>query len=224
MRNFFSGGLKDNKSLAFGFLTGILRVAKESIFSGLNNLVVHSVLDKKYNEYFGFTRAEIEEIAAYYNVSDKIAEICEWYDGYLFEDTEIFNPWSVINYLNNHCEPRAYWVSTSNNDIIGDILAKADSDTYDQLAGLLQGEQLFTYVDTSVIYPQIRNNPSSIYSFLLVSGYLKTTKESKPFGAGNMCEVALPNKEILVVYQTEILDKLSDIIPQSSFISVQEAI
>lgn len=224
MRNFFSGGLKDNKSLAFGFLTGILRVAKESIFSGLNNLVVHSVLDKKYSEYFGFTRAEIEEIAAYYNVSDKIAEICEWYDGYLFGNTEIFNPWSVINYLNNHCEPRAYWVSTSNNDIIGDILAKADSNTYDQLAGLLQGEQLFTYVDTSVIYPQIRNNPSSIYSFLLVSGYLKTTKESKPFGAGNMCEVALPNKEILVVYQTEILDKLSDIIPQSSFINVQEAI
>lgn len=154
-------------------------------------------------------------------MSDNIDEICEWYDGYFFGNTEIFNPWSVINYLNNHCEARAYWVFTSNNDIIGEILAKADRNIYEQLARLLQGEQLLTYIDTSVIYPQIRNNPSSIYSFLLVSGYLKTTKESKPFGAGNMCEVALPNKEILIVYQSEILDMLSDIIPQSSFISVQ---
>lgn len=224
MRNFFSGGLKDNKNLGFGFLTGILRVAKESIFSGLNNLVVNSVLDKKYSKYFGFTRDEIEEMAAYYNVSHKIPEICEWYDGYRFGNTDIFNPWSVINYLSNNCEARAYWVSTSNNDIIGEILAEADNSTYEQLAGLLQGEQLLTYVDTSVIYPQVRNNPSSVYSFLLVSGYLKTFGESRPFGAGSMCEVALPNREILYVYQSEILEKLSNIIPQASSIGIQEAV
>lgn len=224
MRNFFSGGLKDNKNLCFGFLTGILRVAKESIFSGLNNLVVNSVLDKKYSEYFGFTPDEIKKMAAYYNASDHIAEICDWYDGYCFGDTEIFNPWSVINYLSNNCEARAYWVSTSNNDIIGEILAQADNNTYAQLARLLQGERLLTYVDTSVIYPQIRKNPSSIYSFLLVSGYLKTVKQGQPFGAGTMCEVAIPNKEILFVYQSEILDKLSNIIPQASSIGIQEAI
>lgn len=224
MRNFFSGGLKDNKNLGFGFMTGILRVAKESIFSGLNNLVVNSVLDKKYSKYFGFTRDEVEEMTAYYNVSHKFPEICEWYDGYRFGNTDIFNPWSVINYLSNNCEARAYWVSTSNNDIIGEILAEADNSTYEQLAGLLQGEQLLTYVDTSVIYPQIRNNPSSVYSFLLVSGYLKTVGESRPFGAGSMCEVALPNREILYVYQSEILDKLSNIIPQASSIGIQEAV
>ena len=224
MRNLFSGGLKDNKNLAYGFLTGILRVAKESIFSGLNNLVVNSVLNKKYSEYFGFTKEEVKKMADYYDASDKMDEICNWYDGYRFGNTEIFNPWSVINYLGNHCEPRAYWVSTSSNDIIGEILAEADNNTYEQLTGLLQGKSILSYIDTSVIYPQIKSNPSSIYSFLLVSGYLKTTEPGKPFGTGTMCKVALPNKEILFVYQSEILDKLSNIIPLGSSIGIQEAV
>lgn len=108
-------------------MTGILRVAKESIFSGLNNLVVNSVLDKKYSEYFGFTKPEVEAMAAYYQAEDKLPELCAWYDGYRFGETEIFNPWSVINYFNNACEARAYWVSTSGNDIIGEVLDHADS-------------------------------------------------------------------------------------------------
>lgn len=224
MRNLFSGGLKDNKNLAYGFLTGILRVAKESIFSGLNNLVVNSVLDKKYSDYFGFTKEEVKKMADYYDASDKMDEICNWYDGYRFGNTEIFNPWSVINYLGNHCEPHAYWVSTSSNDIIGEILDEADNNTYEQLTGLLQGKSILSYIDTSVIYPQIKSNPSSIYSFLLVSGYLKTTEPGKPFGTGTMCKVALPNKEILFVYQSEILDKLSNIIPLGSSIGIQEAV
>lgn len=224
MRNFFSGGLKDNPNLAYGFLTGILRVAKESIFSGLNNLAVNSVLDKKYSEYFGFTKDEVGEMATYYGAVNKLNEICEWYDGYRFGNTEIFNPWSVINYFSSDCEPRAYWLSTSNNDIIGEILAQADREIYEQLAKLLQGESLLTYIDTSVIYPQIQNNPSSIYSFLLVSGYLKVSGNSQPFGAGSMCEVSLPNKEILFVYQSEILEQLTPLIPQASAIGVQEAV
>lgn len=113
MRNLFSGGLKDNKHLSFGFLTGILRVAKESIFSGLNNLTINSVLDNKYSSYFGFTSEEVKEMAEYYGASDKYGEICEWYDGYRFGKTDIFNPWSVINYFNNECEPRAFWQSTA---------------------------------------------------------------------------------------------------------------
>ena len=99
MRNLFSGGFKDNRHLAFGFLTGILRVAKESIFSGMNNLSINSVLDHKYSAYFGFKPDEVREMAAYYGASDKYDDICEWYDGYRFGKTEIFNPWSVVNYL-----------------------------------------------------------------------------------------------------------------------------
>ena len=151
VRNLFSGGLKDNKDLSYGFLTGILRVSKESIFSGLNNLVIHSVLDNKYSEYFGFTSDEVKEMAEYYGVPDKYEEICQWYDGYQFGKTEIFNPWSVINYFNNQCEPRAFWQSTGSNDIIGEIIEQADEEIYARLMSLVNGKTFTTYVDTEMV-------------------------------------------------------------------------
>lgn len=224
MRNLFSGGLKDNKHLSYGFLTGILRVAKESIFSGLNNLTIHSVLDNKYSSYFGFTCEEVKEMAAYYGVPDKYGELCEWYDGYRFGNIEIFNPWSVINYFNNECEPRAFWQSTGSNDIIGEIIAEADEEIYEKLTSLIKGETFITYIDTGVIYPQIKTNPATIYSFLLVAGYLKAIKTTLSFNGDFMCEVALPNREISLVYHKEILQQLDNIIPQPTAISIQEAI
>lgn len=224
MRNLFSGGLKDNKHLSYGFLTGILRVAKESIFSGLNNLTIHSVLDNKYSAYFGFTSEEVKEMAAYYSVFDKFDELCEWYDGYRFGKTEIFNPWSVINYFSNECEPRAFWQSTGSNEVIGEIIAEADKEIYEKLTSLVNGETFTTYIDTGVIYPQIKSNPSTIYSFLLVAGYLKVLKTTPSFNGDFMCEVALPNREISLVYHKEILQQLNNIIPQPTAISIQEAI
>lgn len=224
MRNLFSGGLKDNKHLSYGFLTGILRVAKESIFSGLNNLVINSVLDNKYSEYFGFTAREVQQMAAYYGVADKYAELCAWYDGYRFGRTEIFNPWSVINYFNSGCEPRAFWQTTGSNDIIGEIIGVADAEIYERLTSLVNGRSFVTYIDTSVIYPQIKSNPSSIYSFLLVAGYLKVLKTVPAFSGDFMCEVALPNKEIAYVYNKEILQKLDKLIPMAAAISMQEAL
>ena len=224
MRNLFSGGFKDNRHLAFGFLTGILRVAKESIFSGMNNLSINSVLDHKYSAYFGFTPDEVREMAAYYGASDKYDEICEWYDGYRFGKTEIFNPWSVVNYFSNECEPRAFWVSTGSNDVIGEVLAEADEEIYHRLASLVNGETITTYIDTGVIYPQIKKNPSTIYSFLLVTGYLKAVKTTLSFNGDFMCEISLPNREIALVYHKEILQKFETMIPQSTAIAVQEAI
>lgn len=224
MRNLLSGCFKDNKSLAFGFLTGILRVAKESIFSGLNNLTINSVLDNKYSEYFGFTANEVKEMAAYYSAPDKFDEVCEWYDGHRFGKTDIFNPWSVINYFSNDCEPRAFWLSTGSNDIIGEIIKEADNEIYERLSSLVNGGSFTTYIDTSVIYPQIKNNPSSIYSFLLMAGYLKVVKSSVSISGDFMCEVALPNKEISLVYRKEILQKLENLIPQATAIAVEEAI
>lgn len=224
MRNLFSGGLKDNKHLSFGFLTGILRVAKESIFSGLNNLMIYSVLDHKYSSYFGFTSDEIKKMVEYYCVPEKYDEICEWYDGYRFGGTDIFNPWSVINYFNNGCEPRAFWQSTGSNDIIGEIIRQADDEIYEKLTSLVNGKTFITYIDTGVIYPQIKNNPSTIYSFLLIAGYLKVLKTTPAFNGDFMCEVALPNKEISLVYHKEILQQLDKMIPQPTAISVQEAI
>ncbi len=224
MRNLFSGGLKDNRHLSYGFLTSILRVAKESIFSGLNNLKVNSILDNQYSGYFGFTPEEVKAIARYYHAEEKYAEISAWYDGYRFGKTEIFNPWSVINYFSNGCQPKAFWQSTGSNEIIGEILENAGEEIYERLNALLQRESFLTYIDTGVIYPHIRNNPSSVYSFLLVAGYLKVVKVDPAFSGEYMCEVALPNREIAFVYNKEILQKLTDIIPQATAISIQEAL
>ena len=224
MRTLFSGGLKDNPHLSYGFLTGILRVAKESIFSGLNNIKVNSILDNRYSEYFGFTSEEVQEMAEYYGAPEKYDELCEWYDGYRFGKTEIFNPWSVIGYFNNECIPRAFWQSTGSNDIISEVLGNATIETYEKLESLMQGKSFVTHIDTGVIYPQLQNNPSSIYSFLLVTGYLKAVTNDQPFGGDYMCEVALPNKEISYVYSKEILYKYENVIPPAAATAIQEAI
>lgn len=221
MRNFFSGGLKDNPHLAFGFLTGILRVAKESIFSGMNNLKTNSILDNNYSSYFGFTNEEVRDMLAYYDYEDKYQEICEWYDGYRFGNSEIFNPWSVINYISDQCFPKAFWQSTGSNDIIGEIIGTATPEINENLYKLFCGNTVTTYVDTSVIYPEVQNNPNSIYSFLLVAGYLKVA-EIYPQNDGNyMCNVAIPNKEILYVYEKEVLNRTNQ---NNVSISIHQAI
>ena len=224
MRNLLSGAFKDNSDLAYGFLTGILRVAKESIFSGLNNLTVHSIMDEKYSEYFGFTADEVREMTEYYEVADKYDAICEWYDGYRFGSEDIFNPWSVINYFYNNCTAKAYWQFTGDNSIIRQIAAEADNETADNLRKLLQGEIVSSYVDTSVIYPEIKSNPTTIYSFLLAAGYLKTVKKDDIPDGNSICDIAIPNKEIFYVYEREILSALSDVISQSTAIAIQQAI
>ena len=221
MRNFFSGGLKDNPHLAFGFLTGILRVTKESIFSGMNNLKTNSILDNNYSSYFCFTNEEVRDMLAYYDYEDKYQEICEWYDGYRFGNSEIFNPWSVINYISDQCFPKAFWQSTGSNDIIGEIIGTATPEINENLYKLFCGNTVTTYVDTSVIYPEVQSNPNSIYSFLLVAGYLKVA-EIYPQNDGNyMCDVAIPNKEILYVYEKEVLNRTNQ---NNVSISIHQAI
>ena len=215
MRNFFSGGLKDNPHLAFGFLTGILRVAKESVLS------TNTILDDSYSSYFGFTKDEVKDMLEYYEYEDKYQEICEWYDGYCFGNTEIFNPWSVINYISDQCFPKAFWQSTGSNDIIGEIIGAATPEISENLYKLLCGNTITTYIDTSVIYPEVQSNPYSIYSFLLVAGYLKV-ETIYPQNDGNyMCDVAIPNKEILYVYEKEVLNRTNQ---NNVSISVHQAI
>lgn len=221
MRNFFSGGLKDNPHLAYGFLTGILRVAKESIFSGLNNLKINSLLDDAYSQYFGFTNEEVKEMLEYYDVSEKYDEVCEWYDGYRFGSTEIFNPWSVINYIADKCFPKAFWQSTGSNDIVGEIVASATAEITEDLHKLMSGQNITAYIDTSVTYPEIMNNPYSIYSFLLVAGYLRVAAIYPQYDGNFMCDVGIPNKEIAYVYEKEVLNKTNQ---NSIAISISQAI
>ncbi len=211
MRNFFSSAFKDNKNLSYGFLTGILRIAQESIFSGLNNLAVNTVLDKQYDKFFGFTHAEVRKMLTYYGVRRKESELKTWYDGYLFGDTEIYNPWSVINYIARGCEPQAYWVHTGRNEILEEVLRIATDDITERLFALLSGEKVIARIDQNVLYRVLTEEPASIYSLLLVAGYLKAENKKLMSDGTWLCEVKIPNQEIASVYTSEILSHLLQI-------------
>lgn len=224
MRNFLSGGLKDNRHMSMAFMTGILRVAKESIFSGLNNLNVNSVLEKRYSEYFGFTEKEIIQLLKDYGQEDKLSEVKEWYDGYRFGNSEIYNPWSVLNYVDADFFPKTFWQSTGNNEIVGEIAGLASAEVLKELRSLLNGEAIDAYVDTAVVYPEVKKNPSSIYSFLLMAGYL-TVQSEQPLHDGNsICKLCIPNKEITILYEKEILNKMEPALSASSAIVLQQTL
>ena len=211
MRNFFSGAFKDNKNITYGFLTGILRIAQESIFSGLNNLTVNSVMDDEYDKFFGFTSLEVRKMLEYYGVADKEAELKDWYNGYLFGSTEIYNPWSVINYISRGCIPQAYWVNTGKNEVLEDVLTIATDDITERLYALLRGEKVVARIDQNVVYRSLAEDPANIYSLLLVAGYLKTPKKELQADGAYLCEVSIPNREIASVYKSEILSHLMQV-------------
>ncbi len=210
MRNFFSGAFKDNKYLSYGFLTGIFRIAQESIFSGLNNLTANSVMDEEYDSFFGFTGEEVTEMLSYFGVSEKETELRDWYDGYLFGSKDIYNPWSVINYISKGCIPQAYWVNTGKNEILEDVLKVADDDITERLYSLLQGEGVIARIDQNVVYRSLAEDPANIYSLLLVAGYLKTPKKELQADGSYLCEVAIPNREIAAVYKRDIIPFAAD--------------
>ena len=224
MRNFLSGGLKDNSSLAFGVLTGILRVSKENLFSGLNNLIVNSVLDEKYSKYFGFTVDEVNTMVAYYGQEAKLEELREWYDGYRFGSTEIYNPWSVANYFYNNCQAKPYWINTSDNEIIREIMISLTPDIAENLFALLQGQTVQALLNMDVIYPRITDGTDTIFSLLLLAGYLKPVSDVVETEFGTFMELALPNKEIRRVYNTEILSWLRGTVDGNVMAGLEKAL
>ena len=144
----------------------------------------------------------------YYGLSEKENELKEWYDGYLFGNKEIYNPWSVINYISKGCIPQAYWVNTGKNEILEDVMKIATEDITERLYALLQGERVVAKIDQNVIYRSLAEDPANIYSLLLVAGYLKTPKKQLQPDGSYLCEVSIPNKEIASVYKSEILSHL----------------
>ncbi len=196
MRNLFSAALKDNENLEFGILTGILRIAKESLFSGLNNLVVNTTLDERYSSYFGFVEEEVLAIADYYGKSDRVAEIKKWYDGYLFGKQGIYNPWSVMNYFSNDGKAKTFWSRTSGNDVIRKLIHAGNPELYVSLEALIKGEEIQAVIDTDIIYPEIDDEADTIYSFLLMAGYLKVTGTLTEVHANPICSLKIPNQKI----------------------------
>lgn len=224
IRSFFSAALKDNPHARQIVMTGILRIAKESIFSGLNNIRVFSVLDKKFSEFFGFTTSEVQQMAAYYEQTDILPELKAWYDGYKFGDTEIFNPWSVINYFSNNCQAMPYWVQTSANTIIQEILKTYNDDTYRNLHALLGKTEVQSIVRTNIIYPKLKEPQTNILGFLLMTGYLKSTSTELDARGDYICRLSIPNKEIKTIYYNEILSLLTEDIGENTVMNLANAL
>ena len=207
MRVFLSGALKDNEHCHMGLMTGVLRVAKEGILSGLNNLDVWTVFDKSFSQYFGFTEAEVETMAKYYGEADKMPEIKAWYDGYNFAGTEIYNPWSVLQYFKRDCKPDAYWLDTSSNDLIAEIVRDLPHDMVKTLEALLRDETPRVPMAKDLgPYKAIKDRKDSLYALLVSAGYLKVASELEE----GRCRVAIPNHEIAQVFVSDIRDKINN--------------
>ena len=205
-REFLSSALKTNPALDFAVLTGVLRIAKENIFSALNNLEVDSVFRLGYPEAFGFTAADVEKIARDFHREDKLEELRDWYDGYRFARQEIYNPWSVVNYFYHDCLPETYWVNTSGNAILGEMLRRSPGRVLDKLEPLLTGGSISTRVREDVIYSEIYKNEYNLYTMLVTTGYL-TTQRVENGELGKKAELVLPNKELRSIFRMEIIDR-----------------
>ncbi|MFV0636329.1 AAA family ATPase [Mitsuokella sp. WILCCON 0060] len=214
MKQMLGSVLKGNENLEFAVMTGVLRVAKESIFSDLNNLDVCSVLSTRYDDVIGFTPDEVKKMAEDLGMSDKLPEIKQWYDGYRFGQTEMYNPWSVINFFRNG-EFGDYWVNTSANGILHVLLEHADAERIEALQNLLAGGTISVTLNERVIYEDIGRDKSALYTLLLTTGYL--TAESASRTRRNRYALRIPNDEIRDVYATEILNHLAHGIDTDTF-------
>ena len=198
-KKFYGDAMKDNEYLQFGIMTGILRIAKEGIFSGLNNLKVNNIFSEKYSEYYGLTENEVVEAVKYYGLEYEMEDVREWYDGYQFGKTEIYNPWSIINFLDEK-KLHTYWIGVSGNKTIYDLLGKADKKVIEDLEKLFVGKTVYKAINE---YMEYVFNASDIWELFLYSGYLTTDGEKK----GELYPLRLPNKEIQTFFRKIFIDR-----------------
>lgn len=212
IRSLFESALKTNSALEFSVITGCLRISKESIFTGLNNLAVNSILSNKYSESFGFVQYEVDELMEYYNIEEKSQLMKKWYDGYLFGKSEVYNPWSVLNQVKEWSEDKdisaiPWWTNTSSNNIIRTLVSQADNETKDIIENLIHGGSVETVLKETVTYGDLTENNENIWSFLFFTGYLKIkeiVKTGEVIGEPTIYSLVIPNLEIKSCY-TDII-------------------
>src|SRR3989339_154936 len=208
-RNLLSGGLKDNINLEKGVVTGILKIAKESIFSGLNNPNVCTILNYDYSNSFGLLEEEVEEILNFYKIESNIDNVKKWYNGYVFGENVIYNPWSIINYVNKWKEGfRAYWINTSSNDLVKELITRGGPELKQDLELLIKGESLVRIINEDIIFSEIENSEDAIWGFLLFCGYLKAV-EKKLINGKFHCKLEIPNLEVKFLYEEIIMNWFS---------------
>ena len=202
MRGFLSGAFKDNIYFEKGVITGCLRVAKESIFTGMNNLTVASILRNKFSDKFGFTPEEVKALLKNYSLNDRYDEVMLWYNGYKFGNKILLNPWSVINYVDEK-EASPYWANTSSNDLVRMLIEEGPSGFKQDITLLLNGEEIESVIDENIVFPDLKNSTKYIYSLLYFSGYLKC-QDKKMIEEDTVCTLCLPNKEVRYIYRNII--------------------
>ena len=207
---FYSSALKTNDSLKYGILTGITRIIKEGIFSGLNNLKVDTILNKKYSEYFGLLENEVIKMLDYFEMKYKIEEVKEWYNGYIFGDKRVYNPWSIINYVDNR-EIKAYWANVSGNTLLENMLDQAGEDVYTDLKRFTDGESIKKYISDGTTIKSLLSNDDEIWQLFLYSGYLTKAKEQieidETLEYTNIYNLKIPNKEIRKYFGNMFLNR-----------------
>ncbi|MCI8748132.1 MAG: AAA family ATPase [Lachnospiraceae bacterium] len=228
IRSLFESALKTNESLKFAIVTGCLRISRESIFTGLNNLDVVSVLNEDYAEYFGFTQDETDSFLQAYDIMDRKNEVKNWYDGYLFGNTEVYNPWSLINYVKDICHkntefPKPYWSNTSSNSIVHKLIEKSDDNTKNELEGLVAGGTIEKPVHEDITYEDIYKSQDNLWNFLFFTGYLKAV--NKRFEDDIIYLVLkIPNREIRSVYRNKITEWFNNRIKTADFSGLYKAV
>lgn len=210
LRSVFSSALKTNDALEKGIMTGCLRISKESIFTGLNNFTAYSVLNNISSESFGFTELEVKQLLKAYNLSEKMDEVKEWYDGYQFGNKEIYNPWSTLMYVKNITQgvsfkPISFWANTSGNDLVVKYIQNGDKKLRKEFDLLMNGQSLIKYIKPELTYREM-DNINNIYSFLLLTGYLKVIKDMQE----NQYELVIPNKEVYEIYKQSFMSYFED--------------
>ena len=200
-RSLYSTVLKSNTHLQFSIMTGILRIAKEGIFSGLNNLKVNNIFSEKYSEYYGMTEEEVLEGLKYYNLEYEINDVKDWYDGYQFGNTEVYNPWSIINFLDNK-KLKPYWQGTAGNETINELLDRGNKELFDDLEKLFNNEKIYKSIDD---FTEFTNSVSEIWELFLYSGYLTISGEEKD----REHPIRIPNREIMEFFEDRFIDRFT---------------
>ena len=205
-QTFYSSALKTNNSLKYGILTGITRIIKEGIFSGLNNLYVNTILSKDYSEYFGLLESEVIEMLEYFDMKYKIEEVREWYNGYIFGESKVYNPWSIVNYVREK-EIKAYWANVSGNTLLENMLDNAGEGVYDDLKQFTDGESIEKYISDGTTIKSLLSNDDEIWQLLLYSGYLTKAKNQDKESDSNIYNLKIPNKEIRKYFGNMFLNR-----------------
>ena len=210
IRSLFESALKTNSSLEFAVITGCLRISKESIFTGLNNIEIISILNKSYDEYFGFTQNEVNKMLEDYNLNEKETLVKEWYNGYIFGGAEVYNPWSAVRFVkdlvkDSNTFPTSYWANTSSNSIVRSLIEKADTATKKEIELLIEGKTIEKPVHEDITYDEIYDTMDNLWNFMFFTGYFKKVNERMNSEDNRYLELSIPNREVKYIFRTKIL-------------------